>query len=191
MCKKNGKNNRETCYNFWYDTYKCKQWEYKILPSLADEALAGWIWTDKKGFGYRKFIIIKNPENEGKSIITFKRRIDENFIKKYNGRREGSISKDDCKICGDKNTNHLVINEFYREELGISKTYKKGETGKMTKLEITNANWFNVLKYQWSHPNPAIQCGNRVAIASAAIGIIALLVSIFTLIQPLFSKCCG
>lgn len=113
------------------------------------------------------FIVVKNPKN-GKKIKTFKRTMDDNYIKTYNLK---TITKN-INISGD--ANYLVINEYYRELLEIPKN-------EIVELEIAKATFFQkIFLIHWTHPNPTIQFANRATLISILIGIIALLLTIYS-----------
>lgn len=63
---------------------------YNIKPTIAEEALESWIWTNDASVSNKGFIVIKNPKN-GNKIKTFKRTIDDNFINIYNQHNTNKI----------------------------------------------------------------------------------------------------
>ncbi|HTB31276.1 MAG TPA: hypothetical protein VK808_04570, partial [Bacteroidia bacterium] len=116
------------------------------------------------------FIVIKNPQNN-KKIKTFKRTIDENFVNNYNQKKKTiEIDSSDGKT-------YLIINEFFRNALGI----KKHEE---VELEIKKASsWQKIFIIHWTHPNPTVQYANRATIVSLILAVIALVEPV---IKPLF-----
>lgn len=142
-----------------------------IRPTLAEESLEGWIWTNETSVQGNGFIILKNPNN-GKSIKTFRRSIDLNFQNFYNERpHTNSINISEGTF--------LIINEFYRNILEIPRT------GNLT-LEIRKANCLEILlKSHFTHPNPTVQFANRMTIASIILAILSLVLTIYSLYMTL------
>ncbi|GEM_PF-3566001 len=141
--------------------------KYTIRPSISEEALDSWIWTNDESLTFKGFIVIKNPANR-KHIIAFKRSLDENFVKIYNDRYTNKINlKSDTK--------YLVINEFFRDALGIEKHQE-------LELEIARASFLRKLFIiHWTHPNPTIQIAYRATTTSILISILALALTIFSI----------
>lgn len=100
-----------------------------IKPTLAEEALESWIWTNDRSVASTT-IIVRNPTAK-KKIIIYKRTMDENFVKLYN-------SHNTNKIIFDNTTKYLVISEYFRDQLEIRKNEK-------IELEIFKANIFQRL----------------------------------------------
>ncbi len=140
---------------------------YQIMPTIAEESLESWIWTNDTNVSTNGFIVIHNPKN-GKSIKTFKRTIDNNFVKNYATHNTNEIELDNGK-------KYLIINEYFRIILGV-------QSNSEMLLEIKRANCFQkLLLIHWSHPNPTVQFGNRATIFSIIVGAIALLLTIFSI----------
>jgi hypothetical protein len=141
--------------------------KYTIRPSISEEALDSWIWTNDECLTSKGFIVIKNPKNK-KSIKTFKRTLDENFEKIYNDRHTYKINLSS----GNK---YLVINEYFRNILGIEKQQE-------LELEIVSASFLQELfKIHWTHPNPTVRIANRATVASILISIVALALTIYSI----------
>ena len=131
-----------------------------IRPTIAEESLEGWVWTNESSIQTRGFVIIENPENR-RSIKTFCRTIDHNFQALYN-ERPHTINID---ITSET---FLIINEFYRNQLGIMRT------GTVI-LNIKKATWWQILtKSHWTHPNPTVQFANRLTLIAFILGLVAL-----------------
>lgn len=150
---------------------------YNIKPTIAEEALESWVWTNDTSIPGKGFIIIKNPIN-GKKIKTFKRTLDDNFVKLYNQHNTSLINLANT-------TKYLIINEYFRDLLEV----KKNED---IKLEIIKAsNCQKIFLIHWNHPNPTVQFANRATLISIIIGIIALLLTIYSIyitMNPITSK---
>lgn len=139
--------------------------EYSIKASTVEDALENWVWTnDETANG---FIRINNPKNN-KSITVFKRTIDENFINFYNSKRTKNIT--------DLYKPLIVINEYYRKELGIEKN-------KTYKLNINEAsNFEKYFNSNWKHPNPTVSLPYKISIISLFLGLISIILGVMSLI---------
>ena len=138
--------------------------EYNIKSSTVEDALENWIWTNDEATN--GFIRINNPENN-KSITVFKRTIDGNFINFYNAKRTINITDPDKPL--------IVINEYYRKELGIEKN-------KAYKLNINEASFSE--KYfnsNWKHPNPTVSLPYKISIISLFLGLISIILGVISL----------
>lgn len=141
--------------------------KYTIRPSISEEALDSWIWTNDESLASKGFIVIKNPVNK-KTIKTFKRTLDENFVKIYN-------DKDTYKIDLKSDTKYLVINEYFREILGVGKNQE-------LELKIGRATFLQKLFIiHWTHPNPTVQIANRATTISILISLIALALTVYSI----------
>ncbi len=142
--------------------------KYKIYPTLSSESIEGWVWTNDTDIQSNGFISIKNPLN-GRSLRTFKRTIDENFIKIYNDSKiTNKIETDELKI---------VMNEYHRNKLDLNKS-------DTVDLTIVKSSWF--AKYfwnSWDHPNPYVSFSNKVTLYSFLITLVSLLVTIIALVK--------
>ncbi|HZK94129.1 MAG TPA: hypothetical protein VFC67_07970 [Prolixibacteraceae bacterium] len=141
---------------------------YYIKPSAAEEALESWIWTNDTNVSGKGFIVVKNPKN-GKKIKTFKRTLDGDFVRLYNDKHNTS------NIVSENSVMYLVINEYYREILGIQKNTS-------IELDLSKANLCQKLfLIHWNHPNPSVQFANRATFISIIIGAIALLLTLYSI----------
>lgn len=141
--------------------------KYTIRPTVSEEALESWIWTNDDCVSSKGFVVIRNLENK-KTIKTFKRTLDENFEKIYNERNTFKIDLNSGKL-------YLVINEYYRTILGVEKHQE-------IDLQIGIAKWYQRLfRIHWSHPNPTVQFANRATLMSIIIGAIALLLTFYSI----------
>lgn len=147
---------------------------YYIKPTIAEESLEFWIWTDNEDISINGFITIENPKNN-KKIKTYKRFLDKNYIEYYNSRPGTS------NIVNTESTHYLVINEYYRTILGIPKNEN-------VELNINKASWWDKISLiHWTHPNPTIQFANRATILSAILGIASIILGIIALVLTVYS----
>jgi hypothetical protein len=99
--------------------------KYTIRPTIAEESLESWIWTNAENISENGFITIKY---NGKKIKTFKRTLDENFAETYNDKKKTT------KVNLTDGKSYIVMNEYYRKRLSIEKN-------KDYELEIKKASW--------------------------------------------------
>lgn len=144
--------------------------EYSIKASTVEDALENWIWTNDETFD--RYIKILNPKTN-KSIVVFKRTIDPNFITFYNSKNT-TREIDPKKLV-------IVINEYYRKQLGINKNEDY-------KLIISEAHFFEkVFNSNWEHPNPSVSLSYKINIISFTLGIVSILLGIVSLIITFYS----
>lgn len=128
--------------------------KYKIYAALHSESRTGSVWNNEKL--KNRLIKIINLENN-KSIIVSNRKIDSNFEKKYN--KGGRIPLIETAI---------VIDEFYRNKLGIYSTQeiKLLTINPVAKWQI----WYN-LRYLYEHPDDVVRITFWLAIISIGLSI--------------------
>lgn len=141
----------------------------KILASIKTDAMEGWVWICPTLISENGFYKIENLDTN-KKVFCYLRIVDENFVSQYNSsQRTFKLNKED---------NSVVINEFYRKKLGIAKANMDYN------LEITEAGWYSkYLSFEFSHPNPYVRQSSRLTLISFFIGIIALGLTIWTIIK--------
>jgi hypothetical protein len=139
--------------------------KYFIRPTLSGESLEPWVWVEDNSIN--GFIRIENLDN-GKIIRTYKRTIDKNFVKVYNEKRTINFLK------LNSNQLSLIINEYYRNKLGL-------EPNQHVNLVVKNEKWYyKIIRVHWGHPHPTVQYTNRVTIISFIVGIIGIALSILS-----------
>jgi len=138
--------------------------EYKIYASLFSESRTGRVWNTEKFSS--NLIKITSNEN-GKSIIVSNRKIDLNFEKNYN--RNGRITLTNSA---------LVIDEFYRNKLGIFSTQEIRllTINPVAKWQI----WYN-LRYLYEHPDDVVRITFWLATISIGLSIISLIIGVFSI----------
>lgn len=144
--------------------------EFIIKPAIFEDAIEPWIWSNDNEISRNKFIIIKNMANK-KSIRTFKRTVDKNFITLYNNRQcnNNKIDLEDKKL-------YLFMNEYFRFRLGVEKH-------QTVELETKNATFCDkIFKMHCSHPHPTVQYANRVTIWAFFISVIAVLLTVYSIV---------
>lgn len=142
--------------------------EYLIKTSIVEDSMENWFWSNDDSV--KGIIKIINTTNN-KSIVLYKRTIDQNFINFYN-------SKNTTKII-DIKKDIIILNEYYREQLKVEKN-------KEYILEITGATYFNKLfNSNWKHPNPSVSLSYKLSIVSLILGFLLSVVSIILSILSL------
>jgi hypothetical protein len=159
--------------------------DYKVLPSLHEESVEGWVWLDDETCTEQnEFIKVTYSQ---KSAILYRRKADKHYRFKYNSKvkeaEENKLISSETSISYrlSEESKAIIFSKYYRLKLGIDEKL----LGKEIQLKISNANFLerNLTGY-WNHPNPSISVAYRIAIISFAISIVSLLFSFFTLIFP-------
>jgi len=144
--------------------------KYFILAALNEESLENWIWTNNESIP-KGFIKITNKESN-KTIVVFKRTIDDNYELYYDSKNTNKIK--------NKNELLIIMNEFYRDEILIQKN-------NYANLNISKANWFDILfNSNWKHPNPSISLIFKITIISFILGIISIIIGLIPTFNAIF-----
>ena len=135
--------------------------KYLVKPSTIEDSLENWVWINDKT--KNDFIKILNTKSK-KSVIVYKRTIDDNFINFYNSKKTVNIM--------DLGLPTIVINEYYRNVLSIEKNC-------LYELEIRKASFFEkFFNSNWTHPNPTVSLSYKLSIVSLILGVLLSIVSI-------------
>lgn len=135
--------------------------KYLVKPSTIEDSLENWVWINDKT--KNDFIKILNTKSK-KSVIVYKRTIDDNFINFYNSKKTVNIT--------DLGLPTIVINEYYRNVLSIEKNC-------LYELEIRKASFFEkFFNSNWTHPNPTVSLSYKLSIVSLIFGVLLSIVSI-------------
>jgi len=135
--------------------------KYLVKPSTIEDSLENWVWINDKT--KNDFIKILNTKSK-KSVIVYKRTIDDNFINFYNSKKTVNIT--------DLGLPTIVINEYYRNVLSIEKNC-------LYELEIRKASFFEkFFNSNWTHPNPTVSSSYKLSIVSLIFGVLLSIVSI-------------
>ena len=119
--------------------------KYRIYPALNSEIRMGIVWTTSSEIE-TNLIKITNPKN-GKSIIVAHRSIDDNYRKIYDN--SDYTNRLDSVI----NPNQIIIDEYYRKKINISKNSDVELL--ITPVKLSQL-WSN-LSYLKNHPNEVIK----------------------------------
>ena len=135
--------------------------KYLVKPSTIEDSLENWVWIND--ITKNDFIKILNTKSK-KSVIVYKRTIDDNFINFYNSKKTVNIT--------DLGLPTIVINEYYRNVLSIEKNC-------LYELEIRKASFFEkFFNSNWTHPNPTVSLSYKLSIVSLIFGVLLSIVSI-------------
>ena len=119
--------------------------KYRIYPALYSEIRMGTVWTTSSEIE-TNLIKIKNPAN-GKSIIAAHRFIDANYRKIYDNsvytKRLNSVI----------NPNQIIIDEYYRKKINIS----KNSDVELLITSVKSSQLWSKLSYLKNHPNEVIK----------------------------------
>lgn len=140
--------------------------QYLIKASTIEDSMENWFWTNVDSI--RGTVKIINPSNK-KSVILFKRTIDENFINFYDSKKTIKIRESKRPL--------IIINEYYRFKLGIEKN-------KEYDLEIKNVSYFGkIFNSNWEHPNPTISLSYKTTLISVLLSIVSILLGLISFLK--------
>jgi hypothetical protein len=148
--------------------------KYEILKAIHEESNEGWIWIQKEEeIKSRNFIKIEWSENKpkgGKSIRCQARTIDKNFYKFYTKRKE-TVDKIE--------SNSIIINEYFREKLGITDAMLKQRNVYNLSILKSNCCIQKILAFL-QHPNDVVKIATWLVIFSILLSLISIMIAIFT-----------
>lgn len=138
--------------------------DYIILAALREEMNDGWVWLD--GFPSRTVIEIKNL-NTGCSVICQARKLDDNYIERYN--------RDPRRLKVEMDNNTIVMSGWYRDALGISQTTKDDiKTGKATLSVSRYEGCCGHLRAACHHPDVVVRLGARLGALGVWLGLLGV-----------------
>jgi hypothetical protein len=132
---------------------------FKIFAALAEESLSPWIWSSYREYKSRTLVIVSLPD-KSREICCEYRRIDANFEHIYRDRSRTLGITDPAAS--------IVINEWYREKLGIT-------TQTETALDIRKTSgMIGNFRFYLTHPDRSMRFACHLAFVSVILGSIAL-----------------
>ena len=137
----------------------------KVFTSMWEDSNEGWVWIPpEKAFNSRDYISLKELKNNKEVVVTC-RKIDTNFLSRYNHPRRKRIE--------DVNS-AIVINSWYRDKLG------ELQTGAEYEFEIKKIGKLNPKKLMMliQHPDNAIKLATWLAFLSILLGGVSVLLTI-------------
>lgn len=136
----------------------------KVFASLAEDINNGWVWVPESLVADRTVVRIKN-KNPGNSVYCEALPIGENYLKRYN------TNNRTYKI-NDTNVS-IVMNEWYRKKLGITKTQEELEFDIVTK-----DNPWGHLRASLQHPQIVVRLAMELAIIGLVLGVVGIYLGI-------------
>ena len=137
----------------------------KVFASLAEDINNGWVWVPESLVGERTVIRIENKKS-GKVVYCEALQIGENYLKRYN-------KNNSTYQIHDKNSS-IVMSEWYRKKLGITKTQEEIEF-----VIVTNDNPWGHLRASLHHPQIVVRLAMELAIISVVLGAIGAYLGVF------------
>lgn len=133
----------------------------RVFASLADDINNGWVWVPENVVVQRNVIKLQNLDS-GKTVFCEALQIGENFISRYNDAEKTFRITDKDKA--------IVINEWYRNKLGITKTQQ--EHG--FKITVTDNPWGHI-RASLHHPQIVVRISIELAILGVLLGVFGML----------------
>ena len=132
----------------------------RVFASLSEDINDGWVWLPESVVPKRVVVEIRNFDNK-KSVYCEALPIGKNFVKRYN-RSDDTTEIKNSDSC-------IVLNEWYREKLGIDSTQTEHE------FKVTTAdNPYGHFRASLAHPQIVVRLAMQVAIVGLVLGIISL-----------------
>jgi hypothetical protein len=149
--------------------------DYTIYAALTEEENEGWIWFEQPNFKTRTLVKVYNPDTN-RSILCVSRHIDENFLRRYNGR---------CHIITITNpSKSLVINEWYRDALGgFATTFHSGHDLTLIITPLKLWGWRDV-RAACQHPDIVARIGTRLGLVGTWLGVVGVAGSVLEFSNP-------
>lgn len=147
---------------------------YVVRAALHEEANAGWVWLEH--FPSRSLVKIKNGKTD-QSVVCEVRRIDKNFLEKYNKAPRINI----------ESSNHhqsVAMSQWYRDALGIPTTTDANNKTGTVDLSIEKCRfpvWADI-RAACSHPDIVVRLGTRLGILGGVLGVVGLVPVVTSLI---------
>jgi hypothetical protein len=139
--------------------------DYIVRAALAEDTNDGWVWIcgpSSKHLRSRTVVKMRCP-NRCRSVYTEVRKIDHNFIQKYNQSPRIPI------VC-ERDT--IVMAEWYRRALGINDTTELDNNTGTVQLIVTQTGllgWRSI-RAACHHPDPVVRLGTRLGLLGAWLG---------------------
>lgn len=131
-----------------------------VFASLSEDINNGWVWLPEAFIPKRIVVKVQNLDNK-KCVYCEALPIGNNFVKRYNN-ADGTYKIEDPNSC-------IVLNEWYREKLGIDSTQIE------QKFKVTLAdNPFGHFRASFSHPQIVVRLAMELALIGLILGIISL-----------------
>ncbi|MGD0709030.1 MAG: hypothetical protein ABSA51_11335 [Anaerolineaceae bacterium] len=143
---------------------------YKVYAALHEDINSGLVWISPSGFSQRAIVCIENVSDR-KKVYCEALEIDGNYLREYNKEENGRY-----KI--DINVPTLVINQWYRKQLGDLSTLRKYN------LQITTSdNCYWRLKSCLQHPQIVVKVATWLGIISVALGMLGFILGLISILK--------
>jgi hypothetical protein len=143
--------------------------EFIIRAALAEETNNGWVWLcgpAARTLESRVVVKISRP-GDRRAIYTEVRKIDRNFLHRYNQAPRTDI---------DDGRDTIVMGEWYRTALAIRGTTKKDNATDRVALIVERAKlWgWRSLRAACHHPDLVVRLGTRLGLLGAWLGVLGV-----------------
>lgn len=135
---------------------------YEVRAALSEETSYPHVWLGGEPLPLRSIILIKNRAN-GKKVTCEYRKVEPNFIKKYNSNKS--------RVSINENQPTIVIAEWYRDILGI-------KTRTLVDLDISRICFFSQTRMSLKHPDNVMRYAAKLARLSIYLGAIGVLLGL-------------
>ena len=144
--------------------------KYTIYAALREDINSGWVWISTPHLPQRSIVRIVNRQ-DNKEIYCEALQIDENFLRLYNEDTSTRIPIADVSSA-------LVMNEWYRKQLGNLKTQEDCELS----VTVTN-DYCEKIKACHYHPQIVVRIATHLGILSVVLGVVSIALSVWGLIK--------
>ena len=141
---------------------------YITRVALAEDINNPFVWFSELPCNSREIVKITN-KNTSKSIWCEVVKASGNFIERYNRNPRTNEIKEDIPF--------IVLNEWYREKLGLNKNETANIEIKVSKMPL----FFRQIQASYIHPDNTVRLAVDLAFVSVALGAIGLLLGIISL----------
>lgn len=135
----------------------------KIFAALSEDINNGWVWLPDNIVSTRTVVKITNASTR-KKVYCEAIQTGFNFQKRYNQQAKHEITDPSAT---------LIINEWYRQKLGITKTQQ------FENLEVNTCD--NIWGKTWAslhHPQIVVRLATMLGVLSVFLGVIGILLGI-------------
>lgn len=145
--------------------------KFKILAALKEDINSPSIWVKDNDIATRTLAKVSNIQ-ESKSVWVELQIIDGNFLKHYNSSSQRlNINDENC----------LVVNQWYRNKLGIRSKEKFDLSIEPNSSPIAFP--FRQMQAALNHPDSSIRICADLAIVSVVLGVFGLLLGAISLLK--------
>ena len=145
--------------------------DFTVRAALSDDMNEGWVWIQTPSNQSLdsqlepRCIVKISRRLSRRSVYVELRKIDQNFREKYG-------AKPRIRILEERDT--LVLSEWYRDALGISKTTLADNQTGTVRLTVERCNrriWASI-RAACHHPNIIVRVGTRLGLCGVWLGVV-------------------